>query len=858
MAGNFIVIKRDGRRDGYDRTRIETALAKAMQASKDRDYAAIASKLTKDIETELKGLYPNGIYNVEDIQDQAERALMSHGFYDAARAFIRYRAVHENIRNIRSAEEFCEQTITGYTGEPDVGDFLDPGEGGDIVEREKNWHVKQNASVSYSVGAMILNNSERISKAHWLTKFYDKEIVDAYRNGAIHIHDLGMLTGYCAGWDLKKLIKEGLGGVPGKISSAPPKHLISLCNQMVNFLGILQNEWAGAQAFSSFDTYLAPFVKVDNLTYDEVKQAMQTFIFGVNIPSRWGTQAPFSNITLDWICPDDLKNLPALVGGKEMDFTYGDCVREMAMVNKAFIEVMVEGDYNGRGFAYPIPTYSITKDFDWSDTENNRLLFAMAAKYGTPYFSNYINSDMQPSDVRSMCCRLRLDLRELRKQNGGNFGAGENTGSIGVVTINIPRIAYLAKNEVDFFRRLEYMMDISARALDIKRKVINKYMDMGLYPYTKRYLPDGFVNHFSTIGLVGMNEACLNASWIGKDLTAPESAAWTEKVLDFMREKLSDYQEQYGNLFNLEATPAESTAYRLAKHDRALYPDIITAGKPGETPYYTNSSHLPVGATDDVFDALDIQDNLQTKYTSGTVFHCFLGERLPDWKAAMQLVRTVAENYKLPYFTLSPVYSVCEEHGYLDGEQHVCPHCGRKTEVYSRITGYYRPVGNWNDGKLQEFMDRKSYDIKSSYAAAKQEFLKNASAMYANVYAGGQTAGVHEDEEMHGDAGLSGCTDATDDERSAEAQNGTVSGMPTGDKVLLFTTQTCPMCSMLKANHVLEGIELTEVDASDPSNRTLVGDFEVMSAPTLVVIEDGTVSKYTNASEIMGFAQTRR
>lgn len=858
MAGNFIVIKRDGRRDGYDRTRIETALAKAMQASKDRDYAAIASKLTKDIETELKGLYPNGIYNVEDIQDQAERALMSHGFYDAARAFIRYRAVHENIRNIRSAEEFCEQTITGYTGEPDVGDFLDPGEGGDIVEREKNWHVKQNASVSYSVGAMILNNSERISKAHWLTKFYDKEIVDAYRNGAIHIHDLGMLTGYCAGWDLKKLIKEGLGGVPGKISSAPPKHLISLCNQMVNFLGILQNEWAGAQAFSSFDTYLAPFVKVDNLTYDEVKQAMQTFIFGVNIPSRWGTQAPFSNITLDWICPDDLKNLPALVGGKEMDFTYGDCVREMAMVNKAFIEVMVEGDYNGRGFAYPIPTYSITKDFDWSDTENNRLLFAMAAKYGTPYFSNYINSDMQPSDVRSMCCRLRLDLRELRKQNGGNFGAGENTGSIGVVTINMPRIAYLAKNEVDFFRRLEYMMDISARALDIKRKVINKYMDMGLYPYTKRYLPDGFVNHFSTIGLVGMNEACLNASWIGKDLTAPESAAWTEKVLDFMREKLSDYQEQYGNLFNLEATPAESTAYRLAKHDRALYPDIITAGKPGETPYYTNSSHLPVGATDDVFDALDIQDNLQTKYTSGTVFHCFLGERLPDWKAAMQLVRTVAENYKLPYFTLSPVYSVCEEHGYLDGEQHVCPHCGRKTEVYSRITGYYRPVGNWNDGKLQEFMDRKSYDIKSSYAAAKQEFLKNASAMYANVYAGGQTAGVHEDEEMHGDAGLSGRTDATDDERSAEAQNGTVSGMPTGDKVLLFTTQTCPMCSMLKANHVLEGIELTEVDASDPSNRTLVGDFEVMSAPTLVVIEDGTVSKYTNASEIMGFAQTRR
>ena len=869
MAGNIIVIKRDGRKADYDGSRIEAALAKAIQASKDRDYAAIAPKLTRDIETELKGLYPNGIYNVEDIQDQAERALMSHGFYDAARAFIRYRAVHENIRNIRSAEEFCEQTITGYTGEPDVSDFLDPGEGGDIVEREKNWHVKQNASVSYSVGAMILNNSERISKAHWLTKFYDKEIVDAYRNGAIHIHDLGMLTGYCAGWDLKKLIREGLGGVPGKISSAPPKHLISLCNQMVNFLGILQNEWAGAQAFSSFDTYLAPFVKVDNLSYDEVKQAMQTFIFGVNIPSRWGTQAPFSNITLDWTCPDDLKNLPALVGGKEMDFTYGDCVKEMAMVNKAFIEVMVEGDYNGRGFAYPIPTYSITKDFDWSDTENNRLLFAMAAKYGTPYFSNYINSDMQPSDVRSMCCRLRLDLRELRKQNGGNFGAGENTGSIGVVTINMPRIAYLAKNEVDFFRRLEYMMDISARALDIKRKVINKYMDMGLYPYTRRYLPDGFFNHFSTIGLVGMNEACLNASWIGKDLTDPQSAAWSEKVLDFMREKLSDYQEQYGNLFNLEATPAESTAYRLAKHDRALYPQIITAGKPGETPYYTNSSHLPVGATDDVFDALDIQDGLQTKYTSGTVFHCFLGEKLPDWRAAMQLVRTVAENYKLPYFTLSPVYSICEEHGYLDGEQKTCPHCGRKTEVYSRITGYYRPVGNWNDGKLQEFIDRKSYDIKSSYAAAKQDFLKIASARYMDVYAGeaspsaDRAAGEAPDAAEGGYAGArSGRSDVPEigAEKAVGAAGGAASGASgsaDAERVFFFTTQTCPMCSMLKTNHVLDGIELTEVDAASPENTDLVSDFEIMTAPTLVVVSGGQARKYTNASEIIGYAQSR-
>ena len=835
MAEKTIVIKRDGRKTDFDSDRILQAILKAIQASKDREYAGIASKLTKDIETNLRGLYPNQIYQVEDIQDLAERSLMSHGLYDAAKAFIRYRAVHENIRNIRSAKDFCEQTITGYTGEPDATEFFDTGADAVAIDSQKDWHVRQNASVSYSVGAMILNNSERISKAHWLGKFYDKEIVDAYQTGAIHIHDLGMLTGYCAGWDLKKLIKEGLGGVQGKISSAPPKHLSSLCNQMVNFLGILQNEWAGAQAFSSFDTYLAPFVKADHLSYEEVKQAIQAFIYGVNIPSRWGTQAPFSNITLEWTCPEDLKNLPAVVGGVDQDFTYGDCEREMAMINKAFIEVMVEGDCNGRGFAYPIPTYSITSDFDWSDTENNRLLFAMAAKYGTPYFSNYINSDMKPSDVRSMCCRLRLDLRELRKQNGGNFGAGENTGSIGVVTVNMPRIAYQSKNEVDFFRRLEHMMDISARSLDIKRKVINKYMDMGLYPYTKRYLPQGFVNHFSTIGLVGMNEACLNAKWLRKDLTHPESSEWTAKVLDFMREKLSDYQEEYGNLFNLEATPAESTAYRLAKHDRELYPDILTAGKPGETPYYTNSSHLPVGATDDVFDALDIQDQLQTKYTSGTVFHCFLGEKLPDWKAAMRLIRTVAENYKLPYFTLSPVYSICEEHGYLNGEQSVCPVCGKTTEIYSRITGYYRPVGNWNDGKMQEFKDRKAYDIASSYEAAKQSFLKN----YIQNNVPELTPDVPAKDTV-----LS-VTELQENSKVDEYQ------------VLFFTTPTCPVCHMLKEKRVLDNFtNLQEIDAADPGNKELVSRFRVMTAPTLVVVQDGVVSSYSNASGIIDYVST--
>ncbi len=567
--------------------------------------------------------------------------------------------------------------------------------------------------MTYSVGGLILSNSGAITANYWLSEIYDHEVASAHRDGDIHLHDLSMLTGYCAGWSLKQLIREGLGGVPGKITSSPAKHLSSLCNQMVNFLGIMQNEWAGAQAFSSFDTYLAPFVKADNLSYYEVKKCVESFIYGVNTPSRWGTQAPFSNITLDWTVPEDLKNLPAIVGGKDMPFTYGDCKKEMDMVNKAFIETMIEGDANGRGFQYPIPTYSITKNFDWSETENNRLLFEMTSKYGTPYFSNYINSDMEPSDVRSMCCRLRLDLRELRKKSGGFFGSGESTGSVGVVTINLPRIAYLAKDEADFYKRLDHMMDIAARSLKTKRTVITKLLNEGLYPYTKHYL-GSFENHFSTIGLIGMNEVGLNARWLKKDLTHPETQRFAKEVLDHMRERLSDYQEEYGDLYNLEATPAESTTYRLAKHDVEKYPGIITAAEPGGTPYYTNSSHLPVGYTQDIFAALDVQDDLQTRYTSGTVFHAFLGEKLPDWKAAAALVRKIAENYKLPYYTLSPTYSVCREHGYLVGEQYTCPHCGQATEVYSRITGYYRPVQNWNDGKLQEYKERKVYDIGAS------------------------------------------------------------------------------------------------------------------------------------------------
>ena len=653
----------------------------------------------------------------------------------------------------------------------------------------------------------------------YYSEIYDEEIAEAHRNADIHIHDLSMLTGYCAGWSLKQLIREGLGGITGKITSAPARHLSVLCNQMVNFLGIMQNEWAGAQAFSSFDTYLAPFVKVDNLSYFEVKKCIEAFIYGVNTPSRWGTQAPFSNITLDWTVPNDLAELPAIVGGKEMDFCYKDCKKEMDMVNKAFIETMIEGDANGRGFQYPIPTYSITREFDWSDTENNRLLFEMTAKYGTPYFSNYINSDMEPSDVRSMCCRLRLDLRELRKKTGGFFGSGESTGSVGVVTINMPRIGYLAENEKDFYTRLDRMMDIAARSLKIKRNVISKLLNEGLYPYTKRYLGT-FDNHFSTIGLIGMNEVGLNAKWLRADMTSEKVQKFTKDVLNHMRERLSDYQEKYGDLYNLEATPAESTTYRLAKHDRAKWPEILTAGYEGDTPYYTNSSHLPVDYTTDIFDALDIQDELQTLYTSGTVFHAFLGEKLPDWKAAANLVKTIAENYRLPYYTLSPTYSICKEHGYLVGEHKVCPKCGKATEIYSRITGYYRPVQNWNDGKLQEYHNRTEYQIGESVMPE----VKAADVA--------QTEGSQEMDLAAAHASLQ-------TERS-EGKNTSY----------LFTTKTCPNCKLAK--EYLKDVDYTVIDAEE--NAELAMQYGVMQAPTLVIVAGQSRQKYVNVSNIKKYA----
>ena len=783
----FQVIKRDGSKADFTLTKINDAIMKAFTATQMSYNNDIIDLLALRVTADFQKKVENGEVHVEDIQDSVERVLGQAGYEEVAKAYILYRKQREKMRTMKSTILDYKDVVNSYV-------------------KVEDWRVKENSTVTYSVGGLILSNSGAVTANYWLSEIYDEEIAEAHRNADIHIHDLSMLTGYCAGWSLKQLIKEGLGGITGKITSAPAKHLSVLCNQMVNFLGIMQNEWAGAQAFSSFDTYLAPFVKVDNLNYPEVKKCIEAFIYGVNTPSRWGTQAPFSNITLDWTVPDDLAELPALVGGKEMDFKYKDCKKEMDMVNKAFIETMIEGDSNGRGFQYPIPTYSITKDFDWSDTENNRLLFEMTAKYGTPYFSNYINSDMQPSDVRSMCCRLRLDLRELRKKTGGFFGSGESTGSVGVVTINMPRIAYLSANKDEFYTRLNHMMDIAARSLKIKRGVITKLLNEGLYPYTKRYLGT-FENHFSTIGLIGMNEVGLNANWLRADMSDPRTQEFTKEVLNHMRERLSDYQEQYGDLYNLEATPAESTTYRLAKHDRKRWPGIKTAGKPGDTPYYTNSSHLPVDYTVDIFDALDIQDELQTLYTSGTVFHAFLGEKLPDWKAAASLVKTIASNYKLPYYTLSPTYSICKEHGYLAGEVKTCPHCGAKTEVYSRITGYYRPVQNWNDGKLQEYANRTEYDIAHSSLKRPTRSVVTLSNFAEDV-----------DVKVEQPANIK----------------------------YLFTTKTCPNCKLVK--EYLKNVNYVTIDAEE--NMELARRYGVMQAPTLVVVNGDSHKKYVNASNI--------
>ena len=793
----YQVVKRDGKITDFNISKISVAITKAFEATNKEYNPDIIDLLALKVTADYQEKIHDGRVTVEDIQDSVESILSKAGYADVAKAYILYRKQREKVRNLKSTMLDYKDLVDNYL-------------------KINDWRVKENSTVTYSVGGLILSNSGAITANYWLNEIYDKEVANAHKSGDIHLHDLSMLTGYCAGWSLKQLIQQGLG-IPGKINSSPATHLSTLCNQMVNFLGIMQNEWAGAQAFSSFDTYLAPFVRTDNLTYKEVKQCVQSFVYGVNTPSRWGTQAPFSNITLDWTVPKDLENLPAIVGGREQDFTYGDCKKEMDMVNKAFIEVMTEGDADGRGFQYPIPTYSITKDFDWSDTENNRLLFEMTAKYGTPYFSNYINSDMEPSDVRSMCCRLRLDLRELRKKSGGYFGSGESTGSVGVVTINLPRIAYLSQTPEEFYERLDKVMDIAARSLKTKRTVITRLMDAGLYPYTKYYLGT-FDNHFSTIGLIGMNEVGLNAKWLRQDLTHPETQAFAKDVLNHMRERLSDYQEMYGDLYNLEATPAESTTYRLAKHDVEKYPDIITAAKnPGDTPYYTNSSHLPVGYTADIFDALAIQDELQTLYTSGTVFHAFLGEKLPDWKSAADLVRKIAENFKLPYYTMSPTYSICPDHGYLSGEHATCPKCGKVCEVWSRITGYYRPVQNWNDGKVQEFKDRREYDVANSRLEGRRLCDR-------------------------------------ENPTAPDSAVPTPAAPPADDGLFLFTTKTCPNCKIAKSELEKAGLAYQLMDVSE--HMDLVNQYGIQQAPTLIVRHGGAVEKLVNASAIKKFAVT--
>ena len=796
----YKVKKRSGKKVNFEIEKIEKAIKKAFEAENvaidDNVLDFIALKVTSDFRDKIK----DDTISVEDIQDSVEKVLSDAGYAEVAKSYILYRKQHESLRNIHQTVLDYKKVMDGYL-------------------KAADWRVKESSTVTYSIGGLILSNSGAMTANYWLSEVYDDEIADAHRNADIHLHDLSMLSGYCAGWSLKQLIKEGLGGVEGRITSSPARHLSTLCNQMVNFLGILQNEWAGAQAFSSFDTYLAPFVKVDNLSYDQVKQCIQSFVYGVNTPSRWGTQAPFTNITLDWTVPEDLADDKAIIGGEEMDFCYRDCQKEMDMVNKAFIEVFNDGDADGRGFQYPIPTYSITKDFNWEESENNKLLFEMAAKFGTPYFSNYINSDMKPSDIRSMCCRLRLDLRELRKKNGGYFGSGESTGSIGVVTINMPRIGYLAKDEKDFYARLDHLMDVAARSLDTKRQVITKLLDAGLYPYTKHYLGT-FDNHFSTIGLVGLNEACLNANWIGEDLTDAKAHKFAEDVLNHMRDRLVQYQEKYKCLFNLEATPAESTAYRLAKHDVERYPDIITAAPKGETPYYTNSSQLPVGFSEDVFAALDLQDSLQTLYTSGTVFHTYLGERLQDWKSAAMLVRKVAENYKLPYFTLSPTYSICRSHGYLVGEQPECPICHKKTEVWSRITGYYRPISNWNDGKVKEFEMRKEYEPEHSHLTHK---------------------GVTAREDLDVESG------AVNTSSLAPSKNGLRDGL------YFFGTKTCPKCATAKELFKDAGIEYKYMDAED--NTDLAETLDIYLAPTVVVVKNGDTRVVSGLTSVKKFVK---
>ncbi len=770
------VVKRDGTAEGYDREKIRAAMGAAFEAVGATAPANRLEELLKAVEEKLAGFmssrHPNSAPAIEEIQDIVETVLVESRETAAAKAYILYRARHEAMRDTQKLLLDINTTMDGYLSQSD-------------------WRVNENANVNFSLGGLILHNSGTITANYWLRNVYPEAIADAHRNADMHIHDLSMFSGYCAGWSLRQLIQEGLGGVPDKITSKPAKHLNTLIQQVVNFLGIMQNEWAGAQAFSSFDTYLAPFVKVDGLDLAEVRQAIQSFVFGVNTPSRWGSQAPFTNITLDWNVPGDLADKPAIVAGEEQGFTYGECQAEMDLINRTFIELMLAGDANGRGFQYPIPTYNITADFDW-DSPNAKLLFEMTAKYGTPYFQNFVNSDLDPGDVRSMCCRLQLDKRELRKRGGGLFGSDEFTGSIGVVTINLPRIGYLASNEADYFARLDRLMDLAAESLAIKRKVINRLLEAGLFPYTRRYLSH-LNNHFSTIGVVGMHESLQN--FMGRGIVDADGRAFALRVLRHMRERLADYQERTGDLFNLEATPAESTSYRLAKHDREAFPRIIASGE--AEPFYTNSSQLPVDVTSDIFDALDLQDELQTQYTGGTVFHGFLGEAIDDWRSCATLVKSIAHAYRLPYFTISPTFSVCPDHGYLAGEHASCPRCGAETEIYTRIVGYYRSLKNWNRGKREEYRHRVAFDAAAGDGPAR------GAARRASAPAG-------------------------EPARGAEPATFTY-----------FFRETCPNCPPVRRWVEQLGLdgEMIDVDTDDGMRRA-IGE-QVLSTPT-VILRDAT------------------
>ncbi len=816
----LIIIKRDKEEVKFNLKKVRDAIEKAFIATETAHTSEILDLLALRVSANFQDKIVDMKIGIESVQDSVEQTLEETGFTNVAKAYILYRKQREKIRNMESTYIDYKNTVNSYV-------------------KSSDWRVKENSTVTYSVGGLILHNSGAVTANYWLSEVYDHEIANAHKEGDFHIHDLSMLTAYCAGWSLKQLIEMGLGGVTGKITSAPAKHLHTLCNQMVNFLGIMQNEWAGAQAFSSFDTYLAPFVKIDNLSYKDVKQCIQSFIFGVNTPSRWGTQSPFSNITLDWVCPDDLQNLKAVVGGNEKDFTYGDCQKEMDMVNKAFIEIMIEGDASGRGFQYPIPTYNITKDFMW-DTENAKLLFEMTAKYGTPYFQNFINSDMKPGDVRSMCCRLQLDKRELRKKTGGLFGSGEKTGSVGVVTINMPRIAYLAKNEKRFFDKLDRLMDVAKRSLEIKRKVVTDLLDHDFYPYSKKYLGN-FDSHFSTIGLVGLNEMCLNASWIKKPIYADNGKDFTIKVLNYMRNRLSDYQEETGNLYNLEATPAESTTYRLAKMDRERYRDIRTAANDSETPFYTNSCHLPVDFTEDMFEALEIEDTLQTKFTGGTVFHTFLGEKIDSWENTANLVKKIAERFHLPYFTMSPTYSICKNCGYIAGEIYTCEKCGEKTEVYSRITGYYRPVQHWNDGKQQEFEKRKEYVVSASMKKQNKSVSKPVSETSRQFVA--EQVSVPKCEEIRPEASAAAPDVAPFKEVRYDEEK----------QVLLFTSKSCPNCPKAKEVLLQTRENVTVVDAQE--NIELARIYGIRSVPSLVIKSGNITKNFTGLSDIISFSK---